>query len=48
VNLGNADADGANVNSNQPDNSNDNLGVLLSRSLKPKGAPAPLLACKEI
>lgn len=34
VNFGNCDANGANVNNN-PDNSNDNLGVCLSRSLAP-------------
>ena len=33
VNVGNADANGANVNRNQPDNRNDNLGVSLSRSV---------------
>lgn len=33
VNVGNFDADGANVNRWNPDNTNDNLGVLLSRSV---------------
>lgn len=33
VNVGNFDSDGVNVNSNQPDYSNDNLGVAFSRSL---------------
>ena len=31
LNFGNADANGANVNRNNPDNSNDNLGVVSSR-----------------
>jgi len=35
VNVGNFDADGANVNRNTPDNSNDLLGVSFSRSLCP-------------
>lgn len=33
MNVGNADADGANVNRWTPDNANDNLGVSFSRSL---------------
>ena len=33
VNVGNFDADGANVNRNRPGNHNDNLGVAFSRSL---------------
>ncbi len=33
MNVGNFDADGANVNRWTPDNANDNLGVVLSRSL---------------
>ncbi len=33
VNVGKFDSDGVNVNSNRPDNSNDNLGVAFSRSL---------------
>ena len=36
VNVGNADADGANVNRWNPDNSNDNLGVAFSRSFGPR------------
>ena len=35
VNVGNFDADGANVNNDSPDNSNDNLGVSFARSLCP-------------
>ncbi len=35
VNVGNFDADGANVNNWKPDNSNSNLGVSFSRSLDP-------------
>jgi len=31
VNVGNSDTDGANVNNWKPDNSNDNIGVVLSR-----------------
>jgi len=31
LNFGNADATGANVNRNKPDNSNDNLGAVSSR-----------------
>jgi hypothetical protein len=31
VNVGNADTKGANVNNWKPENSNDNLGVVLSR-----------------
>ncbi|MDO8482774.1 MAG: hypothetical protein Q7S86_03080, partial [bacterium] len=33
VNVGNFDADGANVNNWNPDNSDDDLGVSFSRSL---------------
>lgn len=33
MNVGNFDADGANVNRWNPDNANDNLGVSFSRSL---------------
>lgn len=33
VNFGNFNADGANVNRWKPDNANDNLGALFSRSL---------------
>ncbi len=33
VNAGNFDSDGVNVNRWNPDNANDNLGVLLSRSV---------------
>lgn len=35
VYVGKFDADGANVNRNRPDNSNDDLGVAFSRSLCP-------------
>ena len=35
VNVGNFDSEGVNVNRNNPDNSNDNLGVAFSRSLYP-------------
>lgn len=35
VNVGNFDADGANLNSWNPDNSNGNIGVSFSRSLCP-------------
>ena len=34
VNLGNADPDGVNVDNDNPRNSNDNLGVRLSRSVQ--------------
>ncbi len=34
VNVGNFKSDGVNVNANEPDNRNDNLGVSFSRSLK--------------
>ncbi len=35
VNVGNFDRDGVNVNNDQPDNSNGNLGVVLSRNFLP-------------
>ncbi|OGH51585.1 MAG: hypothetical protein A3H17_00895 [Candidatus Levybacteria bacterium RIFCSPLOWO2_12_FULL_37_14] len=34
VNVGNSDTDGANVNNWKPDNSNDNIGVVLSRKFR--------------
>lgn len=39
VNVGNFDAKGVNVNRNRPDNSNPNLGVSLSRSLRTEDCP---------
>lgn len=35
VNVGNFDSNGANLNDWNPDNSNDNIGVSFSRSLRP-------------
>lgn len=42
VNVGNFDADGANLNNNRPDNPNDNLGVCSSRSASQKEDNRPL------
>jgi len=41
VNVGNADTKGANVNNWKPENSNDNIGVVLSRKFHQKYKALP-------